>query len=51
LIADELGGEADQAESAEARAHLAPPGTEETLLLKAERAFAQFVEIKPFWKA
>jgi inorganic triphosphatase YgiF len=50
LIADELGGEAGQAESAATRAQLAPPGTEEALLLKAERAFAQFVEIKPFWK-
>jgi CHAD domain-containing protein len=51
LIADELGGEAGQAESVATRTQLAPPGTEEALLLKAERAFAQFVEIKPFWKA
>jgi triphosphatase len=51
LIADELGGEAGQAASAAAHAHFAPPGTEEALLLKAERAFAQFAEIKPFWKA
>lgn len=51
LIADDLAGGAGHAESAAAHAHLAAPGTEEALLLKAERAFARFAETEAFWKA
>ena len=34
-----------------AQAGLAAPDTEETLLHKAEQAFARFAAITPFWKA
>jgi inorganic triphosphatase YgiF len=44
LIADDL------EDDAAAQAHLAAPDTEQALLLKAERAFAQFAETKAFWK-
>lgn len=49
LIADDLEDDAGKATSA-AHAHLAAAGSEETLLLKAEQAFARFAETKAFWK-
>ena len=51
LIADGLAVDAEQAERAAAQAGLAAPDTEETLLHKAEQAFARFAAIDPFWKA
>ena len=51
LIADGLAVDAEQAERAAAQAGLAAPDTEETLLRKAEQAFARFAAIAPFWKA
>jgi CHAD domain-containing protein len=51
LIADGLAVDAEQAERAAAQAGLAAPDTEETLLRKAEQAFARFAAIDPFWKA
>lgn len=51
LIADGLAVDAEQAERAAAQAGLAAPDTEETLLHKAEQAFARFAAITPFWKA
>ena len=47
LIADGLAVDAGEV----AQAHGAAPDTEETLLRKAEQAFARFAAIKPFWKA
>lgn len=51
LIADGLAVDAEQTERAAARARLAAPETEESLLHKAEQAFARFAAVKPFWKA
>jgi len=51
LIADGLAVDAEQAERTAAQAGLAAPDTEETLLRKAEQAFARFAAIDPFWKA
>ena len=51
LIADGLAVDAEEAERAMAQAHGAAPDTEETLLRKAEQAFARFAAIKLFWKA
>ncbi len=50
LIADGLAVDAEQAERAAARARLTGAETEESLLHKAEQAFARFAAIKPFWK-
>ena len=47
LITDGLAVDAGEV----AQAHGAAPDTEETLLRKAEQAFARFAAIKPFWKA
>jgi triphosphatase len=49
LIADCLA--VDTEEGAPTRVRLAAPDTEETLLRKAERAFARLAATKPFWKA
>ena len=49
LIADCLA--VDTEEGAPTRVRLAAPDTEETLLRKAERAFARLAATKRFWKA
>ena len=51
LIADGLAVDAEQAERTAAQAGLAAPDTEETLLRKAEQAFARVAAIDAFWKA
>ena len=51
LIADGLAVDAEQAERAAVQAGLAAPDTEDTLLDKAEQAFARFAAIDAFWKA
>jgi CHAD domain-containing protein len=52
LIADGLEGAAGEAEKSASAMRLAAADTQaETLMLKAEQAFARFAGTKPFWKA
>lgn len=52
LIADAADNSASETQDSAALAHLAPQERQaETLLLKAERAFARFAETRAFWKA
>jgi len=52
LIADGLEGDAREADKSASAARLAASDTQaETLMLKAEQAFARFAQTKAFWKA